>query len=995
MQDTLGNSITYTYDGAGNLLTVTDEAGVTKRYTYDKVGNVLTYTDGAGRVTTYEYDKNYNLIKTTDPAGAVTIYEYDASGRVVKETDALGNSQTFAYDKNGRIISVTDKNGNVTGYTLDANGNIICQTDALGHPSYFEYDSMNRLVKMTLYAGEETGADGETVLTGEQVTLYTYDHRGLVTTEINALGDGKYYVYDELGNLISTTDEDGYVTSHTYDALSRLATTDYNGTKQASFLYNGTDELVEMTDWNGITTIKRDLLNRIEEVKDHNGYVTGYTWDLSDNLTSITYPQNKGTATFTYDAAGNQLTATDQNGETYEFTYDDAGNMTGKRYPNGEMERYQYDALHQLIRMDEYDLNGKQKTYTAYTYDAAGNRISDCNRVPTTPTKNYEYTGNLGTWGGEWNTYTYDALNRLVKEYENDTALTILYAYDSLGNKTYEKNSSDEKHYTYNERNQLVTKEAYNRTTNYEYDKRGNRILETSIHTQENRRTYEWDETNHLVKGTRGPDYGLYTSTYTYNGLGLRVNSTIMGPEKTIYDRDYVMDYTSPENNDLAEFNMGHYQWQGDKKVHDLTHLYNAAGQRLQTESTRYVDWAGAKNYTRYIHEDIMGSSYYYTNPETGYVTNKHEYTTWGNNTKAPTYNYDPEYRASEPYFTGHPYDGSLNLYYAEARFYDPETGSFLSSDPAKSGLNWYQYCGSNPTTYVDPLGLVPTTIQEDDPFFYSKMEDSGEKGRVNFELLEEIDKITLEEFSDLNIGRAAWKEQQLLTAKYLTFFMLTDPFFTQKEYGREMMYAVVGNMFCEAYPGKTEQYTYDESLPFNGIYSNKNGKYMQATLQETNYRDITVGCNGWANQITIIQKLYELPNIGNTNVQLEGGKTADSQGFGLGMLQYTFERATDVMEVYQNLYEYCEDELTMGQCFAAEYQLLRDELGGSKGTKYSFEGLVSISEKSQDNTSIYRLGYTFRDIYENPGDYSESEGGKKAEVWYGFIDNRINEVLK
>ena len=93
--------------------------------------------------------------------------------------------------------------------------------------------------------------------------------------------------------------------------------------------------------------------------------------------------------------------------------------------------------------MDEYDLNGKQKTYTTYAYDAAGNRISDCNRVPTTPTTNYEYTGNLGTWGGEWNTYTYDELNRLVKEYENDTALTILYAYDSLGNKTYEKNSSD------------------------------------------------------------------------------------------------------------------------------------------------------------------------------------------------------------------------------------------------------------------------------------------------------------------------------------------------------------------------------------------------------------------------------------------------------------------------------------------------------------------------------------------------------------------------
>lgn len=30
--------------------------------------------------------------------------------------------------------------------------------------------------------------------------------------------------------------------------------------------------------------------------------------------------------------------------------------------------------------------------------------------------------------------------------------------------------------------------------------------------------------------------------------------------------------------------------------------------------------------------------------------------------------------------------------------------------DPAKDGLNWYQYCYSNPTTYYDSLGLWGTT---------------------------------------------------------------------------------------------------------------------------------------------------------------------------------------------------------------------------------------------------------------------------------------------
>lgn len=75
----------------------------------------------------------------------------------------------------------------------------------------------------------------------------------------------------------------------------------------------------------------------------------------------------------------------------------------------------------------------------------------------------------------------------------------------------------------------------------------------------------EWDAANRLVSGTRGTDWSLYRSEYTYNGLGLRVNSTIEGMEHTVYDRDYLIDYTSEERNDLAEYNTGHYQWQGNR----------------------------------------------------------------------------------------------------------------------------------------------------------------------------------------------------------------------------------------------------------------------------------------------------------------------------------------------------------------------------------------------------------------------------------------------
>ncbi len=62
---------------------------------------------------------------------------------------------------------------------------------------------------------------------------------------------------------------------------------------------------------------------------------------------------------------------------------------------------------------------------------------------------------------------------------------------------------------------------------------------------------------------------------------------------------------------------------------------------------------------------------------------------------------------ASEAHrFTGKPEDGAIGLYYFGARYYDPETGRFISRDPARDGLNWYEYCRSNPLVRYDPNGL-------------------------------------------------------------------------------------------------------------------------------------------------------------------------------------------------------------------------------------------------------------------------------------------------
>ena len=59
------------------------------------------------------------------------------------------------------------------------------------------------------------------------------------------------------------------------------------------------------------------------------------------------------------------------------------------------------------------------------------------------------------------------------------------------------------------------------------------------------------------------------------------------------------------------------------------------------------------------------------------------------------------------PGYTGHVNDVDSGLVYMQARYYDPETGQFLSPDPspvraAGANFNRYVYAGNNPVRFVD-----------------------------------------------------------------------------------------------------------------------------------------------------------------------------------------------------------------------------------------------------------------------------------------------------
>ncbi|CAM9982556.1 unnamed protein product, partial [Chrysoparadoxa australica] len=115
-------------------------------------------------------------------------------------------------------------------------------------------------------------------------------------------------------------------------------------------------------------------------------------------------------------------------------------------------------------------------------------------------------------------------------------------------------------------------------------------------------------------------------------------------------------------------------------------------------------DVAGGPLSTSYIHHDHLGSSASATN-SVGNLLWRESYTPFGETLNNPAGN------ADDTGFTGHIRDTATGLTYAQARYYDPAIGRFLSNDPvgfAEGGwrhFNRYVYAENNPVNKIDLTG--------------------------------------------------------------------------------------------------------------------------------------------------------------------------------------------------------------------------------------------------------------------------------------------------
>jgi RHS repeat-associated protein len=679
-----GDSWTETqYDNCGQAIETDTNDGIVNVTQYDKlVGDriekwnksISDYGDSSHKNQTTEtsYDLLGNVIMSKDPKNIVTETTYDAASRTleVKETDHSTSPATviameYAYDmtSNGKYLTtVTDALGRETDYYYDQNGNLTKQVD-----------------------------EGDTSNSTEMVTQYSYDGKGNVLTETRPDGSVVSYDYYDDDSLKKTTYSSTFYIEYTYDS---------DGNEKS--MTQTKDGVVTTREW------KYDNQDRVKEIKQNGVILVKYEYTDNDSISAMKYPQSDGTYKvigYSYDNEnGGRLTSiSDVTDEQHpklirEYIYDNNGNLTSLRdYRKFDQANNDGDYTEQSFA---YDTDGSLKSvnYTDKDFDGYGNLLRSVQREAYSlifdangNITEEDVTTNYGTSVSTEKGYEYDAFGRLVKEKVGGTT-TATYGYDKVGNRTSLTTSSGTIYYDYNEFNEL-TRTASDQNFNnirstFSYDDRGNQTSETDMATS-TLTSYDYDLADRLADVTKRVGQGSTETlaTYSYDGNGQRISKQAgSSTTRYYYDDSQNLLYTDDGTSQRLEENL----MEPDGSVF--------ASKRF----TR--DYAG--NYYFY-RQDIRGSITSVVDKDGGLVVGQ-GYDAYGITERTPKSG-DEDFVLSFAY-TGAVIDYETGLYYMNARYYNPEMGSFLTRDTVEGQLA-YAYCDGNPINNIDESGHIAISL--------------------------------------------------------------------------------------------------------------------------------------------------------------------------------------------------------------------------------------------------------------------------------------------
>jgi RHS repeat-associated protein len=439
-----GNSVSYSYDARGNVLTttVTAKSGgaqIVTSATYPQAcesavtcNKPLSTTDARGKTTSYSYDAATGLPATVSPPAASQItYGYsDVSApgggtirlpsSITRQINSSGDqvTTTIAYPAGGNPLpaSVTTSGPGVSStvsYSYTAAGDVdTVSGPVVGMATHYYYDAARRVVGVV---GPDP--DGSGPLRNRALNI-SYRADGLVSSAAigttSNQGDQAGQSFQPLGT-----------TTYDYDAARRLTRvlalgTNYDTAGDVRYSYDAAGRQISQSVIMGANEgPTRNTLHhyrttdgRMDFVRTSPDNVTEdvvrYSYTPNGQLASLTDPENR-TTDFAYDGFDRPQTTTYADGSTEVATYDNGGLVTQVKLRDGQTIGFGYDDAGRRTSRSGAGLSN------SYGYDLLGRLVS--------------------ATGGSYNVArSYDALGNLTAD--TVAGYAMLNAYDAAGRRT-------------------------------------------------------------------------------------------------------------------------------------------------------------------------------------------------------------------------------------------------------------------------------------------------------------------------------------------------------------------------------------------------------------------------------------------------------------------------------------------------------------------------------------------------------------------------------
>jgi RHS repeat-associated protein len=731
VKDAEGRGVSYEYDADGNLVASTDSLGRATKMECNALGLPVLLVDGSGKRWTRTYDNRGNLLEAGREGKGPWRYERDSRGNLIRIVDPTGRSREFGYDSAGLPNSVTDWQGNRTRYLRDAFGRIVHEKDPLDAETHFAYNTFNKLVQVTLPNDGQIqwqyNLEGNLISrTAQDGSAYTYsygpfDMRQSITRPSGAT---LRFHRDLQTHLTAVENERGEFWTYTYDLAGRVIEEhSFLGRKQ-SFAYDRSGLCVRKVNGRGeVTHIKRNKSGQIVQVNAPDGTETTFAYDRNGLVSEAT--NQWISVMFQRDEYGHILREI-QGDRVIESTYDDRGLRTKRRTSEGEETRWSYDANG---RVEQIALPHDE--WLDFAYDAMG-----CNR------ERRFYNGRPGVRnskpGGLVIRQEYDVLHRLTAQWagleagaSGETAALAerQYLYDLNGNPTevYDRYWGTSNFHYDSDGRIIVAERERGLSEGFQYDASGNivgvatdalRVGDQTIKggapelkrrqlgpggrlDQTDNKLYVYDDEGRVILKKEwhlGQPERIWEFTWTAQG---RVRS-VLNPNGELWTYEY--DAFGRRTKKIGPESSTTYVWDSDVVAEEI-HATRAESRKSSWlfEPNSFRPLAKLQNGKVYACVlDQIGTPRELISRD-GTLAWSAQLNTWGDAASEKAPHTDCPIR-----FQGQWFDEESQLHYNFHRYYDPSSGTYLSSDPIglEGGPRLYGYV-TNPFTWIDPTGLA------------------------------------------------------------------------------------------------------------------------------------------------------------------------------------------------------------------------------------------------------------------------------------------------